>query len=172
MTCRTQKNTKQWSIPMAAPLRAGLQRRTRGLVARGPAALAHELVERRQTYAPVFILATPVRKTTGTNRGTLVGYCFPPRKRARRQRDARSQNLRGCIFGQAHALTALESVRVAGPAPGRTLHQKSGSTGAEGQLANTKESSESGRGLSNAGTTPIQRATQHAPHPQANWTPS
>jgi hypothetical protein len=38
-------------------------------------------------------------------------------------------------FGLAHTHGSVETARASGPAPGRTLHTKSGSTGAEGQLA-------------------------------------
>src|SRR5258706_1971009 len=42
---------------------------------------------------------------------------------------------KGRDFGLAHTHDSVETVRASGPAPGRTLHMKSGSTGAEGQLA-------------------------------------
>src|SRR5579864_7379906 len=42
---------------------------------------------------------------------------------------------KGRDFGLAHTHDSVETVRASGPAPGRTLHTKSGSTGAEGQLA-------------------------------------
>src|SRR5579862_4174379 len=60
------------------------------------------------------------------------------RHAAKHQR--RSRNMRGPKtgdedFGLAHTSDSVETARASGPAPGRTLHRKSGSSGAEGQLA-------------------------------------
>src|SRR6185312_17035042 len=53
---------------------------------------------------------------------------------------------KGRDFGLAHTHGSVETTRASGPAPGRTLHTKSGSTGAEGQLAkNLYEDNTSGR---------------------------
>src|SRR5216683_5946942 len=65
-----------------------------------------------------------------------------PRKRRRQNAFPYSQNLtnapaKGRDFGLAHTHGSVETTRASGPAPGRTLHTKSGSTGAEGQLAKT-----------------------------------
>jgi hypothetical protein len=63
-----------------------------------------------------------------------------------------SQNFaRALDFGLAHTRDGVRSAQASGPTPGRTLHRKSGSTGAEDQLAKTSmRIAQAAGGLSNA----------------------
>src|SRR5579872_2967497 len=121
----------------AATLRASLQRRTGSLIACGATPLAHELNKSRQNS---FLTSPPhpahrtracamstskllkPPRNQGTGRYTLNTAVTDPKFTAR-----------VVDFGLAHTHASVESREASGPAPSRTLHQKSGSTGAEDQ---------------------------------------
>src|SRR6202035_662158 len=104
-----------------ATLRTRLQRRARRLIARSFAAFAHQLIESRHelVLSKKENAAKDTKETQGAN-----AHAHIPKT---------TDNLpaKGRDFGLAHTHDSVEAVRASGPAPGRTLHTKSGSTGAE-----------------------------------------
>ena len=106
-------------------VKARLQRRARRLIARGFAAFAHQLIESRHEL--VLSKKENAAKNTEETEAEKALNTFP--------KLLTNAPAKGRDFGLAHTHGSVETTRASGPAPGRTLHMKSGSTGAEGQLA-------------------------------------